>query len=177
MREMFLSAKRPFYQSTQLLTIDSIDRDEYYRFAADFFDEQERIFDRETFDYIYSRFVGHTWYIQAILNRLYSYKCEPDIKLVDYAVAEIVAEFTSTYENLMAAYSASNVKLLRAIAKEGCVKEINSGRFISKYDLKATSSVNTSLKKLVDKELIYKSQDGFIVYDRFMSIWLQSLPY
>ena len=177
MQEMFLSAKRPFYQSTQLLVVDCINKDEYYRFAAGFFTNQGRALERETFDYIYDRFGGHTWYIQAILNRLYGYRGDLAIELVDYAVAEIVAEFTSVYESLLVAYSASNVKLLRAIAKEGCVKEINSGRFIAKYDLKATSSVNTSLKKMVDKELIYRSQNGYIVYDRFMAIWLQSLPY
>ena len=177
MQEMFLSAKRPFYQSTQLLAIDCINKAEYYRFAADFFANQGRVLERETFDYIYDRFGGHTWYIQAILNRLYGYKGNLGIELVDYAISEIIAEFTSVYESLLTAYSASNVKLLRAIAKEGCVKEINSGRFISKYDLKATSSVNTSLKKMVDKELVYKSQAGYIVYDRFMAIWLQSLPY
>lgn len=177
MRDMFLSAKRPFYQSTQLLSIDSINKSEYYHFAAEFFDEQGRSLDENTFGYIYNRFEGHTWYIQAILNRLYSYKDTPAVQLVDIAVEEIVSESTTAYESLLAAYSASNIKLLKAIAKEGCVKEINSGEFISKYKLKAASSVNTSLKKLVNKELIYKLQDGYVVYDRFMAIWLRRLPY
>ena len=177
MQDMFFSAKRPFYQSTQLLSIDSIERDEYYRFAAEFFVHKECELDRETFDYIYNRFEGHTWYVQAILNRLYSYREGPSVQLTDSAVAEIVAESVTAYESLLTAYSISSVKLLKAIAKEGCVKEINSGWFISKYGLKATSSVNTSLKKLINKELVYKSPSGYIVYDRFMAIWLRELLY
>lgn len=177
MRDMFLSAKRPFYQSTQLLSIDSIDKTEYYRFAAEFFEEQSRKMNEETFSYIYDWFWGHTWYLQTILNRLYSYRDEPTIELANYAVREIVAESTVAYESLLAAYSSGNVKLLKAIAKEGCVREINAGEFIFKYNLKAASSVNTSLKKLVDKELVYKSSEGYIVYDRFMAIWLLSQPY
>ena len=177
MRDMFFSAKRPFYQSTQLLAIDRIDKDEYYRFAAEFFARKECEFDRETFDYIYNRFEGHTWYVQAILNRLYSYREEPSVPLADSAVSEIVAESVSAYESLLTAYSISSVKLLKAIAKEGYVKEINSGGFISKYGLKATSSVNTSLKKLINKELVYKSPSGYIVYDRFMAIWLREFLY
>ena len=42
MQQMFHSAKRPFYQSTQTQVIDRIARDEYYRFAADFFTRQGR---------------------------------------------------------------------------------------------------------------------------------------
>lgn len=30
-----------------------------------------------------------------------------------------------------------------------------------------------TLKKLVSNEMVYKSSDGYIVYDRFMAIWLK----
>lgn len=46
-----------------------------------------------------------------------------------YAVAEIIEESTYVYENLLKAYPAGSVRLLKAIASEGCVKEILSGRF------------------------------------------------
>jgi len=62
------------------------------------------------------------------------------------------------------------------LSKEGAVAQINSGEFISKYNLKAASSVKSSLDKLIDKELVYKSEKGYVIYDRFMSIWLQRLP-
>jgi len=173
MQEMFLSAKRPFYQSTQLLSIDSIDKTEYYQFASDFFVQQGRIFDKQTFDYLYDEFGGHTWYIQVLLNRLYGYNQQIDNQLVNYAIDEVVAESTYTYEHLLTAYPLSNAKLLKAIAKSKCVKEINSGDFISGYKLKAASSVNSALKNLINKELVYKTQDGYVVYDHFMEIWLR----
>lgn len=37
MQEMFVSAKRPFYQSTQLMVLREIDEESYYRFARSFF--------------------------------------------------------------------------------------------------------------------------------------------
>lgn len=177
MQEMFLSAKRPFYQSTQTLSIDRIDKKEYYHFAAEYFNQQGRDLDEPTFDYLYNEFSGHTWYIQVLLNRLYGYNAPIDIQLVNYAIEEIVAESTYTYENLLAAYTATSVKLLKAVAKERRVKEINSGEFITEYKLKAASSVNSALKKLIDNELIYKSTEDYIVYDHFMAIWLRKLPY
>lgn len=177
MQEMFLSAKRPFYQSTQTISIDRIDRGEYYDFAVGFFHESGFKLPPETFEYIYETFDGHTWYIQAILNRLYGYRAHPDDTLTDHAIGEIVSESTFTYENLLAAYTSANIKLLKAIAKEGRVKEITSGQFIAKYGLRAASSVKSSLKKLVDKEMVYKTPEGYIIYDRFMAIWLRQQPY
>jgi len=177
MQQMFHSAQRPFYQSTQTQVIDRIARDEYYRFAADFFTRQGRKLAEETFGYLYDAFDGHTWYIQVLLNRLYGYAGNPDIGMADYAIGEVVAESTYTYENLLAAYPASNIRLLKAIAKAGCVREINSGDFITEYKLRAASSVNSALKRLIDREMVYKPADGFIVYARFMAIWLRQQPF
>ena len=177
MQQMFHSAKRPFYQSTQTQVIDRIAREEYYRFAADFFTRQGRKLAEETFGYLYDAFDGHTWYIQVLLNRLYGYAGNPDIGMADYAIGEVVAESTYTYENLLAAYPASNIRLLKAIAKAGCVREINSGDFITEYKLRAASSVNSALKRLIDREMVCKTADGYIVYDRFMAIWLRQQPF
>ena len=177
MQEMFMSAKRPFYQSTQIISIDRILDAEYFYFAAEFFKKQGCQLSEETFKYIYDSFDGHTWYIQAILNRLYGYNRQPDERVVNEAIAEIVEESTYAYENLLAAYPATSVKLLKAIAKSQPVKEITSGQFIADNKLKAASSVNTALKKLLNNELVYKTQEGYIIYDRFMAIWLQQQPY
>lgn len=175
MQEMFLSAKRPFYQSTQTIAIDIIDSNLYYEFASEFFTVQGTALSTECFDYIYQQFSGHTWYVQSILNRLYGYKQSvTSNEVVDRAIQEIVEESTYNYGHLLSAYTDNNVALLKAIAKEGVVAEINAGEFISKYNLKASSSVNTSLAKLLDDELIYKTENGYIVYDRFMAIWLRA---
>ncbi|MDF9830340.1 ATP-binding protein [Parabacteroides sp. PF5-6] len=173
MQEMFMSAKRPFYQSTQTITIDCINETEYEKFAAAFFKEQSFDMHSDTFHHIYTSFSGHTWYIQAILNRLYAYHRQPDIERVDEAISEIVDESTYTYENLLTAYPSMSIKLLKAIAKSQPVKEINSGEFIAQYKLKAASSVNTALKKLLQNELVYRTAEGYIIYDHFLAIWLR----
>lgn len=175
MQEMFLSAKRPFYQSTQPLSIDAINEEDYFKFTTHFFDRCGCSFPKKVFSKIYSEFDGHTWYIQSILNRLYSYHRNVTEELVASAVVEIIGQNEYPYQNLLAAYSSGMVKLLKAVSKEGVVAEINSSQFISKYGLKGASSVNSALKKLVNNELIYKTANGYIVYDRFMAIWLRGL--
>lgn len=173
MQEMFTSSKRPFYQSTQLLTIGTIDREEYADFAMAHFANKNLQLPRKIFDVIYDKFDGHTWYIQNLLNRLYGYNRDVEIGLVSYAVEQIVTEQSYSYADLLKAYSAGHVRLLKAIAQEGCVKEVLAGDFISKHRLKAASSVRSALKKLIENELVYQTADGYIIYDRFMGEWLR----
>ena len=177
MQEMFISSKKPFYQSTQLLTIGSIERAEYSRFATDYFKKHGTRFPEDVFDAVYDKFAGHTWYVQCVLNRLYGYNCDVDNSLVGYAVEQIVSELSYLYSDLLKGYSMGQIHLLKAIACEGCVKEVLAGDFIGRHRLRAASSVSAALKKLVDNELVYRSDSGYIVYDRFMGEWLRMQPF
>lgn len=51
----------------------------------------------------------------------------------------------------------------------------NLADFIMKYRLRAASSVKSSLKMLLDKELVYHGSEGYVVYDRFFAEYLRSL--
>jgi len=173
MSEMFLSAKRPFYQSTQIMSLGVIDFDAYFQFANAHFQNKKFTLSKECFAIIYSQFEGHTWYVQAVLNRLFEYQKNIDnTEIVFYAIQELLEENTYSYQELMNAYSDVQVNLLRAIAKEKIVAQINSGEFIAKYNLKTASSVNRALQKLIDNELIYRTEKGYIVYERFLGLWL-----
>lgn len=177
MQEMFTSSKRPFYQSSQIITIDAIEKEEYANFAIKHFSENNITLPKKIFDSIYDKYDGHTWYIQVMLNRLYGFHREVNEELVNYAISEIISDYSYSYADLMKAYPSSNIRLLKAIAKEGCVKEILSGNFITKYRLRAASSVSTSLKKLTENELVYKTDKGYIIYDRIMDEWLRNQPF
>ena len=173
MQEMFTSSKRPFYQSTQPLTIGSIQWDEYASFATGHFAKRNVKLPQDVFNSIYEKYEGHTWYVQCLLNRLYGYNRDVDMELVSYAAEQILSEYSYTYADLLKAYPPGQVRLLKAIAKEGSVKEVLSGDFISAYRLRAASSVSAALKKLQESELIYQTADGYIIYDRFMDEWLR----
>lgn len=173
MQEMFASSKRPFYQSTQLLTIGAIDKEKYADFAISRFASHGVRLSQATFDAIYGKYDGHTWYIQNILNRLYSYNRDADMELVTYAGEQIVSELSYSYADMLKAYTLGQVRLLKAIAREGCVSELLAGDFIGRNNLKAASSVSASLKRLLENELVYKSDSGYIIYDRFMGEWLR----
>lgn len=177
MEEMFASAKRPFYQSTQLMVLREIGEEAYYRFASAFFEAGGLSFEGDVFGWMYKRFEGHTWYMQTLLNRLYERgEAVTEVKQVEQVLAGLIEENAPIYQNIIALLTDNQVALMLAVAREGRVAAPNSGGFIKQYGLKTPSSVNTALKSLLEKELIYKSADGYMVYDRFMALWLQSLP-
>jgi hypothetical protein len=69
-----------------------------------------------------------------------------------------------------------NCKLLKGIAKAGLVASPQSSEFIRRYGLPSASSVKTALDVLLDKELVYHQPSGYVVYDRFLALWLKQLP-
>lgn len=173
MQKMFTSSTRPFYQSTQILNIGEIERREYANFAIENFAKKNLKISEDTFNAMYDRFEGHTWYIQNLLNRLYGYGEDVNLESVEFAINQVVSEYSYSYVDLLNSLTASNVRLIEAIASEECVKEIYAGEFISKYKLTGASSVSASLTKLEENEIVYKSENGYIIYDRFMSEWLR----
>ena len=172
--EMFLSAKRPFYNSTQIMTLTTIPLESYYKFAEGLFAEGGMTIDMSQFKFFYDSFEGHTWYVQTILNRLYESGGDvTEREQVTDAIRTIVRENTMVYQSTIAMLPDKQLQVLKALAKEGKTATPNKGSFIQKYSLKAASSVSSALTSLVDKELVYRSQEGYSVYDRFMEIWLR----
>ncbi len=177
MREMFASPKRPFYQSSLLVPLDVIALDPYYEFARRFFEMADRSLGREVFDALYRRFDGVTWYVQALLWDFYTMGGDvTDVKQLDEAVRQRVLSNEYDQQRLLDVLPDGARRLLKAIAKERLAKAPQSADFIARYGLRAASSVKTSLDMLLEKELVYRSADGYVVYDRFFAEYLRTLP-
>lgn len=178
MAEMFGSAKRPFYRSTEKMNLAPIPLESYSLFAIRWMQAGGKELSEELFRKMYQRFNGHTWYMQYVLNRLYEQR-EPVLNeaLFEKCLADIVRSEVDEYQRLYAILTENQSTLLRAIARERLVSAINGAGFIKKYGLKGSSSINTALKFLLNNEYVFKSEEGYCVYDRFMELWLQTLPY
>lgn len=173
MEEMFLSANRPFFQSSLVLSLTCIDKQKYLLFANHLLASQQRVVSEETFSYIYNVSDQVTWYVQAILHGIYEHASETiDKQLVDIVVQELIEEQAMAYQNYCAWLTENQQSLLLAIARDGLVCSPLSQQFIRNHSLSATSSVKTALKALVDKQLVSKTPQGYLVSDRFFAKWL-----
>ena len=176
MNEIFSSARRPFYRITEKMNLSVLPFDTYFDFAQHWMQKNGKTLSKDLFADIYERMEGHTWYMQYILNRLYGQQeTLLTSEIVNQCIIEIVHSETDSYQQIYSMLTDNQRRLLRAIAHERKVESINASSFINRYQLVATSSVNTALKALINKELVFQSGNTYQVYDRFMALWLQSL--
>ena len=175
MEEMFLSANRPFFQSSMVMSLNSIDFDEYCRFANKMLERQGRSISSDVFKKIYDFAGGITWYIQAVLHGIYEHPDHIiDQTLVDVVVKDLIAEQSDTFQSYSAWLTDNQLCLLKAIARDKSVKSPLAQSFIQSHHLPATSSIKTALRSLEDKMLVSRTpKEGYQISDKLFAIWLQ----
>jgi len=175
--EMFLAPSRPFYASTSMLSLECIPSETYSEFAVTLFRRDGKELDAVVPEIVYKKFDGVTWFMQKVMNRLYSetghnQKC--DESMVDDTIRDIVEGNGAIYTDLLYQLAPRQKELLLAINKEGKAKAITSGNFIKKHALQSPSTVQTAAQALVDRQIITFNQGTYEVYDKFFSMWLAS---
>ncbi len=176
MTQIFNSSDRPFYQSTVSMGLEPLHEEIYYDFARRFFEAKKGSFSQEMFHHVYQRLNGVTRSIQLILNKLYeTEKHVHSESQVNEAILHIVNQSSMQYEEMMNILTDNQQALMRVIAKEGCVASPQGDEFIKRYSLPSASSVKTALDVLIDKDLVFRTETGYIVYDHFFAVWLERL--
>ncbi len=176
MSEMFASAARPFYQSVSIFNLDTIPEEKYREFIHRHFKTAGKLILDETIHEAYRRFDGVTWYIQKIMNYLYSIadkKTPVNVQDLENAVDSIVKENADAYGSLLYLISPSQKSLLLAIGQEGLAREITGKNFIKRYSLASASSVQKAILSLQEKQLVTNDLGTYEVYDKFMALWLK----
>ena len=151
MAEMFTSAKRPFYQSSQMLSLSPIDKKVYCEFANNLMEKKCMKLSEDVFGYVYDIVDGQTWYVQHILNRLYDIGGEIDIQLVNDTIMTSVMEQEVAFLNYYESLTYNQSQLLLAIARDKAVESVLSQDFIHRHGLPASSSVSLALKALIER--------------------------
>ena len=178
MGEMFISPARPFYQSVSILHLAAIDRQKYIEFARHHFRMAQKDIDEEVVASLYDRFEGITWYLQKILNILFAVTPPGEVcnkEMIEQAIHFILDSYSFTYSELLYQLPEKQKELLIAICKEGKATALTSGKFIHKYSLPSSSSVQSALKGLLEKDFVTKEGAFYMVYDRFFSLWLRRM--
>jgi len=174
--EMFMSAKRPFYSSTQFLNLEPINTEKYKAFIRSNFEEGKKIISEDCIDYIMNWTRGYTFYTQSLCNRLYQYK-KINLDIVKTESLNLLKESETVYFQYRKLITGKQWDFMVAIAKEENISQIYSKDFLMKYDLGNPSSTRRIVESLLDKELILETitanGTNYCVYDVFLMRWLQ----
>ena len=176
MGQMFTSPARPFYQSVSIYNLPLLPEDKYVEFCVRLFEEYGKHLSQDVPHTLYERFGGVTYYMQRVMNELFSRTLTDGIctaENIEEAIHYIILTSASTYEDLMYQLPEKQSLVLRAIAKEGKAQNLTSGKFIKRHGLLSASSVKSAVPALLDKGLITSDKGVYQVYDKFLEIWLQ----
>jgi hypothetical protein len=179
MINLFSNVKRPFFASTQYLSLEKIDKEAYSLFIRNQFSESGIVITDEALRMVLNWSLMHTFYTQSLCNMLY-YIADSDItvdtvKLACVELLKLNEPFFYQYRQLL---TAAQWNFLIAIAKQGQVKQITAQKFISLYEIGTPANARRISRSLLEKELllelIYKKETYYRVYDVFLSRWLEN---
>ena len=173
---MFNDVKRPFYQSTEFMHLEAIGEDDYFLFIKNNFGTGNIRIEDEAIHEILMQTRCHTYYVQFLCNRLYGSGIQTvtpeDVK---HVYADLLKEnevFYSGYRDLL---TRQQWNLLKALAKEEGIAQVSSSAFIKKHDLTNAATVRRGIQSLLEKNMIYKKDLKYFVYDVFFAKWLKRM--
>lgn len=175
MAEIFLSPSRPFYQSTSMMTIGCIPIEKYAQFAQGHFENADKRISPTVITEVYQRFEGVTWYVQRVMNEFFSLtppKAICDTEMLEPAITNILRANEFNYQSMLFQLPPKQKELLIAIAKEGKAQNLTSSAFVKKYRLTSSSSVQSAIKGLLEKNFVTTTLGTYEVYDKFFTMWL-----
>lgn len=176
MGNVFTSPSRPFYQSVSMMHLEPIDIDKYADFARQQFQDYEKDIDEQVVVDCYNCFDGITWYVQKTLNTLF-YMTEKggvcEASMIDSALQNILESMDYVYAEMLFRLSDKQKELLLAINRDDVATNITSSDFVRRHGLSSSSSVQSAMKILLEKDFVTFEHGTYRLYDRFFNMWLK----
>lgn len=178
MQEMFTSAARPFYHSADMLELKAIVPEIYIPFIVGHFKKRNRRIAFADVERVYNLFKGHTYYVQKTFNEAFADTPEGEectLETIRAAIYNMVASNDTIFREILSNIPEKQKELLYAIAKEGEAERITSAAFIKRHSLASASSVQSAMKKLLEKDIITEINKVFSVTDKLFAMWMNRL--
>ena len=175
MTNMFNSPAKPFYQSAISMGLEAIPVNTYTDFAVRLFEEYGKHVDKEVIEYVWTKYDGYTWFVQMVMNELFSLTTPDEVctmDKVDLALQNVILSQENSYRTLLSNMPPRQKMVLQAIAKEGVACNVTSAKFVKRYNLGSASSVQSAIKLLLKNDLVTHEDGCYRVYDYFFSEWL-----
>ena len=176
LRRMFTDHNRPFYKSAVTILLDKPPEEESIRFVMDRFATAGKSIAREAAEHLVAKIENIPYYIQQLGFETFRLVDDAHRKSVssadvDAAHANLSGFNRDQYEQLMLTLSASQKKLLIALARERTNEFGDAYR--RRYALGVSSTVNSAKSKLMEDGHIEISDDQYVVADPFFAQFLR----
>lgn len=178
MQAMFTSAARPFYHSADILELNAIAPDIYVSFIINHFEIRNRTITTDVVERVYHLFKGHTYYIQKTFNEAFADTPSGEactIGAIKIAIDHLIESNATIFREILSNIPEKQKELLYAIAKEGEAKRITSAQFIKRHSLPSASSIQSAIKKLLEKDVVTEINKTYSVTDKLFAMWMNTI--
>lgn len=178
MQEMFTSSARPFYQSADILELNAIDEPIYVKFIMELFESRDRTISKEVVGRVYHLFKGHTYFIQKTFNEAFSDTLpgeECTLETLNQTIDNLIAGNATIFREILSNIPEKQKELLYAIARDGEAERITSSEFLKKHSLSSASSIQSAIKKLLEKDLVTELNKKYAVTDKLFAMWINTI--
>ena len=174
---IFSNPARPFYNSVVFMQLLPIEVGVYVKFCQQLFLKYGKSVSPALVERLYKCFQGITWYLQLSMNEAFTMAerggCV-DEEAYDQILNHLVDSKRFTFEDRYASLTEKQKTVLMAIASEFPNQvTLTSQNFITRYNLKTSSSVQTAVKGLVEKGILSDNHGVRRPTDLLFMLWLK----
>ena len=176
MQEIFFNPNRPFYKSVKHFPLDKIKKEEFLKFLTDKMTLSGIAVAVEHLENVLKITDCHPYYTQLLANILWEEikdKKKLDSSDVSVALDKLINRESAVYITLFDYLNLNQKKLLQALSLENGYQEVFSEYFLLKYNLRIPSIVQKAIKVLLEREIIYKENGKYLIFDLFFQEWIK----
>jgi len=174
LKEMFNNKKKAFYNSASQMTIGHLPERDTIEFLQTKFSLSKISIDKETAKYLIEVAADIPHYIQFLASEVWQNTVNSEAvvtkSIIDDSVLNVLAHNNDYYMEIFENRSPSQKQLLKALASDG--KNIYSADYIKKHRLPTISTLQRSVKNLVDKGIVEKKGDEYFIADPFFKMFM-----
>lgn len=175
---IFSDPNRPFYNSVVFMELLPIEEKIYVKFCQQLFSHYGKSVSELLVSRLYSCFQGITWYLQLSMNEAFTLAERGENvgeEAYDQVLNHMVDSKRFTFEDRYAALTEKQKTVLLAIAAEYPRElTLTSQDFITRYNLKTASSVQTAVKGLIEKGILNDYHGIKRPTDVLFMLWLKN---
>ena len=177
MQELFRNKNRPFYRFGKHFPLEKIPEDEFAKFIQTRFEETGFQIDLEAIREILQTTDDHPYYTQLLCHILWDRNQQEKIitkESITAALQEVFMREAHAFQGLWDMLTLKARQLLVALAKEeGPQVQLFSSDFLRKHNLGSASSVQRAITRLLEEEVLEKTDGGYQFTDVFFRRWLR----
>ncbi len=171
MKEIFENKKSPFYHFGYLLTLKRIPRDDFFNYLNKRISRVSKN-SNAICEKILNFTKGHPYYTQQFAFYIWEEIVNNKNESVEKIIQKIVQSHDNDFERLWGLLNKTEMKIMIALAESDESPLKDDVRY--KYNLGATSTVFSSLKKLIVNGFVIKTSAGYEIEDPFFREWIKS---